>query len=693
MQTPLPCPSCSEPLTGTTASCPHCGLQLTGPVAARLWEVDQQLELLHVERTDLLSRLRTESAATDSTAVAPVATAAGPRWTGQQLLLGAGVLLVLVASLVFLAVAWSLIGVLGQVAVMAGLAVVACAAALRLGGTRLRSTAEAVALLGVGMAVVDVGAARTLDLAGLATTDAAGYTAVSAAVLAATWAALGHHPAALSAFGHASIVAAAVAAAATLVAVDPGSPAVLAGALVVTGLVFGALAVRTTGAQRGRGVLATVFATCYVVAGLVVAVPTVSAEPLAGEGGAAALLVLALAAGLWWWAARSRRATAVRVATVASGATLAALALLGVASHADHLGHTALAVTAAAIAAAAAWLAGSGARQEIRTGPLALLLTGQLTALLATAAICVDVLEGLLSAPDPDHLVAATAAVAAAAAATAVATTRPWVRALAAGLAATAALAAVVTALAEHVDSAAVAAAVLTAVAVATAAVAAWRRGTSEELPLGGVGVLGAGAAGLAALGDASILPLAGVLAAVGLTALAYAVLPGRGLVAVVGVLSCSAATWVVARDAGIEVVEVYSLPLALLAAAVGTVHLRRDPTAASWMTTGPALSAALLPSALETITDPGLLRPLAVLGVAAAVVAFGVLRQWQAPLVTGTVALTIVAISQLAPYAVGMPRYLSLGAVGLALLLLGARYEQRRRDALDAVHWVRALR
>ena len=70
-----------------------------------------------------------------------------------------------------------------------------------------------------------------------------------------------------------------------------------------------------------------------------------------------------------------------------------------------------------------------------------------------------------------------------------------------------------------------------------------------------------------------------------------------------------------------------------------------------------------------------------------------GVLLRWQAPLVTGTVALLVVAASQLAPYAIGMPRYLSLGTVGLVLLLLGSRYEQSRRDARHTVEWVRALR
>ena len=138
--------------------------------------------------------------------------------------------------------------------------------------------------------------------------------------------------------------------------------------------------------------------------------------------------------------------------------------------------------------------------------------------------------------------------------------------------------------------------------------------------------------------------------------------------------------------------VEAYSLPLAALAGLVGLVRLRRQPHAPSWATTGPALTAALLPSAVATIDDPALLRPLLVLAAGALAAFAGVAGRWQAPLATGALAVVIVAFSQLAPYAIGMPRWASLGVVGLALLLLGARYEQRRRDAAQMVAWVKAL-
>src|SRR5689334_8729711 len=54
----IPCPSCGQDLPPHQPACPHCGLSLVGPDAARLWQVDQQLAHLQLERTTLLDRLR-----------------------------------------------------------------------------------------------------------------------------------------------------------------------------------------------------------------------------------------------------------------------------------------------------------------------------------------------------------------------------------------------------------------------------------------------------------------------------------------------------------------------------------------------------------------------------------------------------------------------------------------------------------
>jgi predicted benzoate:H+ symporter BenE len=74
-------------------------------------------------------------------------------------------------------------------------------------------------------------------------------------------------------------------------------------------------------------------------------------------------------------------------------------------------------------------------------------------------------------------------------------------------------------------------------------------------------------------------------------------------------------------------------------------------------------------------------------LGVAALVVTLaGARHHLQAPLVLGGTALALVALHELAPYIVqvvgALPRWVPPALAGLALLALGATYEQRLRDA-----------
>ena len=161
------------------ASCPGCHLPLTGPDAARLWQVDQSLAALQLERTSLLAALRATGAprrrtgATAAAAASAAATEAArhrscaaeslgracrlrsparapprpPRrsWTTQQTLLAVGVLLVLVAASIALAIAWFVIGRTGQMVVMGGFTAAAVVASLQLSRRHLPSSAEALA--------------------------------------------------------------------------------------------------------------------------------------------------------------------------------------------------------------------------------------------------------------------------------------------------------------------------------------------------------------------------------------------------------------------------------------------------------------------------------------------------------------------------------------------------------------------
>ncbi|MFI6147912.1 SCO7613 C-terminal domain-containing membrane protein [Streptomyces sp. NPDC051109] len=146
------------------------------------------------------------------------------------------------------------------------------------------------------------------------------------------------------------------------------------------------------------------------------------------------------------------------------------------------------------------------------------------------------------------------------------------------------------------------------------------------------------------------------------------------------------AATWIRLSASGVQLPEAYALPVTVPALAVGFVRRRRDARASSWTAYGPGLAATLLPSLLAAWGDPHWLRPL-LLGVAAlAVTLLGAHRRLQAPLLLGGATLAAVALHELAPYVVQvvdtLPRWLPPALAGLLLLVVGATYEKRLRDA-----------
>ncbi|MDP9436249.1 MAG: hypothetical protein M3P93_14105, partial [Actinomycetota bacterium] len=180
---PLPCPDCSVPLPDPVGTrCPRCGLLLAGPDAARLYALDQRLAALRAERSSLLEVLRAASRAPAYAGAGPWTVPGQPPGEGpppgtvpsragrtpQQVLLGLGALLVLVATTVFLAVVWLTIGLAGQAAVMLGLIAAAGTGAAVTARRGLGSTAATLAWLAAGLTAVAVRAGRDLGLPGLA---------------------------------------------------------------------------------------------------------------------------------------------------------------------------------------------------------------------------------------------------------------------------------------------------------------------------------------------------------------------------------------------------------------------------------------------------------------------------------------------------------------------------------------------
>ncbi|MGW4631042.1 SCO7613 C-terminal domain-containing membrane protein [Streptomyces rubiginosohelvolus] len=204
-------------------------------------------------------------------------------------------------------------------------------------------------------------------------------------------------------------------------------------------------------------------------------------------------------------------------------------------------------------------------------------------------------------------------------------------------------------------------------------------------LPVELTGAVGALVAVGLAVPDAPFLAL--VLALCGVLAAGAAVRPERRPVA--GYLAAALfvlATWVRLAASEVSFPEAYTLPVTVPALVVGFLRRRKDPEASSWTAYGPGLAATLLPSLAVAWTDPDWQRPL-LLGVAALVITLlGARYRLQALLLLGGAVLALDGLHELAPYVVqvagALPRWLPPALAGLLLLVVGATYEQRLRDA-----------
>ncbi|MEV6678303.1 hypothetical protein AB0N09_15805 [Streptomyces erythrochromogenes] len=188
--------------------------------------------------------------------------------------------------------------------------------------------------------------------------------------------------------------------------------------------------------------------------------------------------------------------------------------------------------------------------------------------------------------------------------------------------------------------------------------------------------VLSAGRPGTLAL----VLALAGVVCA------GAAVRPERRVLGWAAGALFVAATWVRLVEAGVTAPEAYTLPVTVPALAVGFLRRRRDAQASSWTAYGPGLAATLVPSLLAAWGDAGWVRPLVLGAAALAVTLAGAHRRLQAPLLLGGAVLAAVAVHELAPYVVqvagALPRWVPPALAGVLLLVVGATYEKRLRDA-----------
>ncbi|MEU4216165.1 hypothetical protein AB0F10_12440, partial [Actinoplanes sp. NPDC026623] len=150
----------------------------------------------------------------------------------------------------------------------------------------------------------------------------------------------------------------------------------------------------------------------------------------------------------------------------------------------------------------------------------------------------------------------------------------------------------------------------------------------------------------------------------------------------VAAVLAELGAWWLLIAGARVATLEAYTLPAAAAALLIGWLARRGPGERSSWVTYGPALAAALLPTLASVLAGEGepLRRLLLGLGALAVLLA-GAHARLRAPVVAGGGVLAVVALHEAVLAWDLLPRWIPLAVAGLLLVGLAMTLERRRRD------------
>ncbi len=751
---PTICPDCRAPL-GSDAVCTRCRLRLAGPLAVELWRTLQSADAL-------IQRLRTEPAA--APAVTPPAGAAAglpsapplpptpprarpglPGASIPAILLTLGALCLLVAAVVFVAVAWGSLSLSAKTAILLGLTALLTASAAWVTRRGLRGAAESLWVVVAGMLAVDLVSAVAAGLAGLDTLSGrdtavlVGAALLGLSVSAGLWS-RSTPLRTIHALTGVTWIGAVILTAGAAWSRDGAAPT----AVSVPVLTIGGLVLTRVLTWQGWAVGSVAALSWLVLLGHGVdrlgdqGPPPPSSWWTGSEGWP--LLVAALLAAVLTIPVSPGPAPRAAGYAGASGA-LVALALFAIgpdgAATPDVLQASAAALGLALVAltAPAVWARPAGALAGIAT----LIAAGLVVLRTVDAAEQITHLTDETAAPWTAVVLAVVVVVTASAVAHQLRGT-PWRResltlvvALAPGTLATgaglwAAEAGAATGVVATLWAVCVALFLGAAALVrqtplpATAAVALAHLVAIAGLRLAGQGpdTVGEGLAALA--GVVLVLALLLSLPSLGdrrmpsasrvpveVTALLFgslAVLIPRSdagsamtatligtAIALVGAVDRDrwwagwlampylAAAMLIRVDAGVRLPEAYTLPAAAILLLAGGYRMMSDSRAESLRALGSGLTLALAPSLLLALGDPVSLRGLLVGLAGLAAVALGAGLRWAAPLLAGALTVAALAVAHLWPVAEAIPRWITLGGLGALLLAVGITWEARLRN------------
>jgi hypothetical protein len=584
-------------------------------------------------------------------------------------LVGLGALLVVAAALAFVAVAWTRFGVVFQAGVMLVVTALLCGASAWTARKELRATEEALAAAGAALLAVDLGAARALGLFTLEDVPLRPWWAISCAVVVAAGLALGRLTRTTATW---PLVA--------LLAAQPLPFLLLTGEL-LTGPAGVAVAVAVAGAdvtaaralRPALAPVASVLAGVATVIGVVGGLATAAGSDPGDSWTATGVLAVGGAAAL----ALDRRSQVSRLPEAVPGAVGAVVGL-------------ALAGSLRTVGYPGPWIA-VGLGLTLLT--LAVLLASRtaVAVALVTSGPALAAVHAALLADDRRFGALALVALLAVVPATLAAVRLPLLRRQATAASLLAPWVAILLARADGLLPAIVAGLLLALLAALAFAVATLRAGQPEEWVAAAVGTVAGLTAGLVSSDVEAWGQMAIQLGIAGVAAGSYALLAHRRWVGVAATADLVLASWIAVGGAAVETPEAYTGPAAVGLLLIAIPALRSG--APSWAAEGAAVGVALVPSALVVVAAPTALRLVLVLAAAALATVVGTFLHRQAPFVVGAGVLFVVAVGRLAPYAPLLPRWVTLGAAGLLLLVVGATYERRRQQAREAVAWVALMR
>ncbi len=177
---------------------------------------------------------------------------------------------------------------------------------------------------------------------------------------------------------------------------------------------------------------------------------------------------------------------------------------------------------------------------------------------------------------------------------------------------------------------------------------------------------------------------VAGLLTIAAVSAIAAALSPSRRWWLWLSFAAITGAIWIEGAVHQVHAVELYCVPLGVIVLAVGHREARGRELS-SWLSYAPGLLILTLPSTIMALREPLSWRAWAVGAAALALVLAGSRLKRQSPLLIGAFELGILVIREIGPYALAVPRWAAIAAVGLVLLGTGITWENRLANLQQA--------